>query len=148
MSSKNEKEQFPGYPHYAAKEDIMRPVNSNGRAPLADEKEQAEPVAGKVANSSDPLLVPGTDADVTPEELKLLVALDEELDTQDNRNLKAIMLDNTDDDGDVLNEADAPEASLTGDDLDLPDVDKDDEENDYFSLGGDTNDALDEDKED
>ena len=62
-------------------------------------------------------------------------------------------LDDTDLDGDPLNEY-AGTVSATGDDLDMPDVELDnagtamtldDEENDYFSLGGDK-DSLEDDQ--
>ncbi len=73
----------------------------------------------------------------------------EENDTSDEDNFKKATLDNSDTDGDPLNESSTP------DDLDIPGSEDDDneekigeedEENDYFSLGGDDHNELEEDQ--
>lgn len=65
-----------------------------------------------------------TSTDITPEERALL---DESMETNpsfDNNNLRRSELDNTDDDGDLLNE---PGTDLSGEDLDVPGAELDDE---------------------
>jgi hypothetical protein len=74
--------------------------------------------------------VPGTDADVTEEDLLALGEKDADFGRRD-------------------------ELAVTGDDLDVPgsedddaneDIGEEDEENNYYSLGGDAHDDLEEDK--
>jgi hypothetical protein len=74
------------------------------------------------------------------------------MDTPDDENLVHAELDNTDGDGDPLNEE--GEETFTGNDLDVPgseldDADEaigeEDEENNYYSLGGDDMENLEED---
>lgn len=105
-------------------------------------------------NDDEVNIVMGTEADVTAEDLANLGDPDQDMDMNDDELVRKEGLDDTDFDGDPLNEAAVDEAS-TGDDLDVPeeeddDVKKtkdDDEENDYYSLGGGDKDALDEGKE-
>lgn len=90
-----------------------------------------------------------TDADVTPEERMTLENMS--MPTRDEEALSRAALDNTDFDGEPLNEASFG-ATVTGDDLDVPDENDDantamgqgDEENKYYSLGGDRHNAQDE----
>ncbi|MBO9198859.1 MULTISPECIES: hypothetical protein [Niastella] len=93
-------------------------------------------------------IVMGTEADVTEEDLEMLGDPDQDQDMNEDEFIDKEGLDNTDFDGDPLNEAAVSEVS-SGDDLDVPeepDEDpkktEDDEENDYYSLGGPDNDAL------
>lgn len=102
----------------------------------------------------DTKIVMGTDADVTPEDLALLGDPDQDMDMNEDELVRKEGLDDTDLDGDPLNEAAVNEDS-TGDDLDMPDEDnddpkkdEDDEENDYYSLGGGDKDALNEGRRD
>lgn len=100
-------------------------------------------------------IVMGTEADVTKEDLAILGDPDQDMDLGEDELVKKEGLDDTDTDGDPLNEA-AVDESSTGDDLDIPDADdddprkdplgQDDEENNYYSLGGDKNDELNEGK--
>jgi hypothetical protein len=99
-------------------------------------------------------IVMGTEADVTEEDLVLLGDKDQDMDMNEDELVRKEGLDNTDLDGDPLNEAAVDEAS-TGDDLDIPDSgdedarkEMDDEENDYYSLGGGDKDALNEGRRD
>jgi len=99
-------------------------------------------------------IVMGTDADVTPEDLALLGDKDQDMDMNEDEFIRKEGLDDTDLDGDPLNEAAVSEDS-TGDDLDMPEEsdryskkDEDDEENDYYSLGGGDKDALNEGRKD
>jgi len=78
----------------------------------------------------DDIMVPGTEADVTEDDLIALGAKDADFGRRD-------------------------ELAVTGDDLDVPgsedddkneDIGEEDEENNYYSLGGDAHDDLEEDK--
>lgn len=94
------------------------------------------------------------EADVTEEDLALLGDPDLDQDGGDDELMDNYAgLDDTDLDGEPLNEF-AGTVSATGDDLDMPDTELDnagsamileDEENDYFSLGGDK-DSLEDDQ--
>lgn len=99
-------------------------------------------------------IVMGTDADVTPEDLAMLGEKDQDMDMNEDEFIRKEGLDDTDLDGDPLNEAAVAEDS-TGDDLDMPSEEDeesrkpvDDEENDYYSLGGGDKDALNEGRRD
>ncbi len=95
-----------------------------------------------------------SEAEVTEEDLALLGDPYLDQDGGDDELMDNYQgLDDTDLDGDPLNEY-AGTVSATGDDLDMPDVEldnagtamtPDDEENDYFSLGGDK-DSLEDDQ--
>ena len=99
-------------------------------------------------------IVMGTEADVTEEDLALLGSKEQDLDGGEDEMLAKAGLDDTDFEGELLNEA-ATDMASTGDDLDMPDDDvsnprtdalgQGDEENDYYSLGGDKDDQLSED---
>ena len=93
-------------------------------------------------------IVMGTEADVTEEDLAMLGDADQDQDMNEDEFIDKEGLDNTDFDGDPLNEAAVSEVS-SGDDLDVPEEGEDDpkktdddEENDYYSLGGPDNDEL------
>jgi hypothetical protein len=74
------------------------------------------------------------DNDITPAELELLDEAGTNESGDDNELLDDSMLDDTDEDGDKLNEAD----DLSGDDLDIPgsetDNEEEDEENNSYSI--------------
>ena len=98
-----------------------------------------------------------TDADVTPEDLAILDAADHNMDTPDSASLMRSSLDSSDEDGDPLNEAGSITNDLSGQDLDVPgsgadDADEligeEDEENNYYSLGGDLHESQEESKGD
>jgi hypothetical protein len=141
---------FPGYPHYPPSEDIMNPANHVERVPVDVENlappgtmsSQASQKNPENAKSPDPFtpvhastdddirIVPGGDADVTREELHLLKATE----------------------GDYENTM--GKKTVTGEDLDVPgaelddpneDIGEEDEENNYYSLGGDNHENLEED---
>ena len=103
---------------------------------LADEDEDIE-------------IVMGTEADVTEEDLLLLGDPDKDNDLYDDEDLSNAALDDTDFEGEPLNEAAGGSASATGEDLIVPgsedddsmeDIGEEDEENNYYSLGSDDND--------
>lgn len=102
----------------------------------------------------DTKIVMGTEADVTDEDLALLGNADQDMDMNEDELIRKEGLDDTDLDGDPLNEAAVGEDS-TGEDLDMPDEENedeknyvDDEENDYYSLGSGDKDALNEGRKD
>jgi len=149
MSTDNQQQQndkdFPGYPHYPAGEDITRPGNSGGRA--YNSEPQPDP-ADNNTTDGETNIVMGTDADVTEDDRRLLDQSEQGMADGDEAALINSALDNEDDDGDKLNE-DGFEDDMTGGDLDIPGAEDDnadenigeeDEENNYYSLGGDRND--------
>ena len=153
MEKKHNIDKYPGYPHYPGSEDITRAENNNGvERPDADKK-PAPPYNDTVDERDETALEPGTDADVTAEDLRMLDAAEQNMDTQDSRNLLEGTLDNTDEDGTPLNEESSIANDMTGEDLDVPgsspdDADEaigeEDEENNYYSLGGDLHEAQEE----
>jgi hypothetical protein len=145
----NEEKDFPGYPHYPAREDILNQPDaervdvdvenlsrSNSqtssalpdksvKVPAADEQAPAE-----VVETGDLDIVPGTEADVTEDDLIALGEKDADFGRREALN-------------------------INGDDLDVPgsedddnneEIGEEDEENNYYSLGGDAHENLEEDK--
>ena len=122
-------------------------ISSDDEEGIRDEKDL-------LAEDDNVEIVMGTEADVTEEDLALLGDKDQDMDMNDDELVRKEGLDDTDFDGDPLNEAAVDEAS-TGEDLDIPDSgdedarkEMDDEENDYYSLGGGDKDALNEGRRD
>lgn len=137
-SSNNQEnnKKYPGYPHYPAKDDAL-----------------PRPNVDKEERKNDDDIVMGTDADVSRKDIELLDYAEKNMDTTDDTNLIRAELDNTDEDGDPLNE-DADE-TFTGNELDVPgselddadeNIGEEDEENNYYSLGGDDKENLEEDR--
>jgi hypothetical protein len=90
-------------------------------------------------------IVMGTEADVTKEDLALLGDPDADNDMDDDELVLNTKLDDIDDEGDPLNESGS---DASGRDLDIPEGEDDDEgnadeENNYYSLGGDGKDDTD-----
>jgi hypothetical protein len=92
-------------------------------------------------------IVPGTEADISAEDKNILETADHYMPTRDEDRLKQAELDRTDADGEILNER---SGDISGNDLDVEGDEDDkskestedtDEENKYFSLGCDDNDA-------
>jgi hypothetical protein len=153
-ASEEVEEDLPGYPHYPASEDILNPANTEGRVEIdvdnlsetsvlanidfdqevttPSETDVQLPASPALKEDEDDLgIVPGTEADVTAEDLILLGEKDQDMDMGE--------------DEDIRNRAGFPLDS-TGDDLDVPgseiddaneDIGEEDEENNYYSLGGD-----------
>ncbi len=85
------------------------------------------------------------DSDVTNDEKEFLQRTSESMSTDEDEDVYNAELDNTDDDGEILNE----NIDVTGEDLDVPGTEDDDEdeetgeedeENNEYSLGGDNHD--------
>ena len=145
----NTNEEFPGYPHYPAKEDIMHPSNRMEKispdpenltrsGAYIDTKKSEKPVSSSLDTISDSddelIIVPGTEADVTKEDLLILGE-------QDVDNEEEEALDNKILSGDLNTDLDVP-----GDELDdtNEELGEEDEENNYYSLGGDRQENLEE----
>lgn len=146
-SKSTDDQSFPGYPHYPAKEDIMHSVenkrvdldvdnlsrtNNMANTPAPDlsiQAPQADALEPALGDMDDDIgIVPGTEADLTKEDLLLLKQAD----------------------GEVVDEEE-----YTGEDLDVPgseeddadeEIGEEDEENNYYSLGGDAHENLEEDR--
>jgi hypothetical protein len=155
-------QDFPGYPHYPAKDDILNPENHTERVDIEIEnitpagrnvdvqlKEKSLQPASDLVNApfeqtvdtddDDIGIVAGTEADVTEEDLLILGEVDQDMDFGEDEEIKS--------NGSLLD--------LTGDELDVPGTELDDanesigeedEENNYYSLGGDNHENLEEDR--
>jgi hypothetical protein len=134
-------DQFPGYPHYPANEDITKqmervPADMEKLAPPGSRANQVKKADEITTSSQDTVeddvnIVLGTEADVTREDLRILNATE------------GAYAETT------------HSSTLTGDDLDVPgadvddpneDIGEEDEENNYYSLGGDNHENLEEDQ--
>lgn len=168
-------EDFPGYPHYPAKEDIMNPKNHTERIEAnvenlthdelqKDGKKKApatptlqEPTTSK--DGDDLGIVMGTDADFTAEDLLNLGDKDRDFDLDEDEEIfsdgSASAFGATEETvGDMDDQDLRDELDRTGDDLDVSggemddeneNIGEEDEENNYYSLGGDRQDKLDDD---
>ena len=153
---KNQQENsrdLPGYPHYPPDEDIMNPQTGFKKISADEElansknlssrsiKDRAENEDGRLQNEVDELkIVRGTDADVTKEDLELLGSKEGDLDDGDDELMQAkSRVDDVPEEG---------ELDIPGSDLDdeSEDLGEEDEENNYYSLGGDRHENLEEDQ--
>ena len=154
-------QDFPGYPHYPAKEDILDPENNQGRVDLdvnilsrsnnqdvfLVNKNSDQPTdEGSIVPSSvgedendDLGIVEGTDADVTAEDLAMLGSRERDMDMQEDEDIPS---ESFQDESDIRGELDVPGAD--GDDP-MESIGEEDEENNYYSLGGDRHESLEED---
>lgn len=147
MINENDSSEFPGYPHYPAKDDIMNSDNSKkidvdvenlSRSKASSSALPDKSVRPKQAENTDPLL---GDVDDDIEQTK----------SAEDTNITA-------DDLIALGEESVNFGTvekLTDDDLDVPgsedddaneEIGEEDEENNYYSLGGDAHENLEEDK--
>jgi hypothetical protein len=144
-------EEFPGYPHYPAKEDIMSPASDMERVPLdvenltpsgkyANTKQEKNPMSNQpsldATSSTDEdeiSLAPGTEADVTKDDLIALGGTR----FSDNDLQNTVR----------TNVVDGEDLDIPGAELDNPneEIGEEDEENNYYSLGGDRHENLEED---
>ncbi|MDB5192602.1 MAG: hypothetical protein JWQ96_2165 [Segetibacter sp.] len=152
-------QDFPGYPHYPAKEDILDPENNEGRLDLDVENlsrsNTKDPMHISLisGNSGDDSIIPssvgedpeddlgivaGTEADVTAEDLAILGSRERDMDMQED---EEVLSESFKDDADIRGELDIPGAD--DDDL-MESIGEEDEENNYYSLGGDRQENLDE----
>src|SRR6476661_7530995 len=124
-SSNDEKidQDFPGYPHYPAKEDIMDQRTDAHRVDMDVENLPANRNATGVNQM-------GTEADVSDDDLAVLNSTDQEIGIPQN----------------ISNE-DLEDLDVPGSDLDDENesIGEEDEENNYYSLGGDRHEGQEED---
>ena len=141
-------DDFPGYPHYPAKDDIMHPSNRMEKVDsdpekltrsgaYLDSKNTEKPVSSSLDTAADIddelVIVPGTEADVTRDDLLILGEQDFEDEEEESVDAKTIS-------GELDTGLDVPGEEL--DDLNES-IGEEDEENNYYSLGGDSKDSLD-----
>lgn len=155
-SNASDDSEFPGYPHYPASEDITHPGNGVKKV-SADLDAMNRSVPGSGVNNApvserldsvnpeeepddDLVIVPGTEADVTKEDLAMLGPRDGDMDLGDDEILRGKMQPA----GLADEELDIPGAEL---DDDNEAIGEEDEENNYYSLGGDNKDSLEEDNQ-
>lgn len=149
--SRREQGDLPGYPHYPPSDDIMNPQNGmhkvNADDQLAnsprlsrDSIRNLQEVRSPEQEDDDDLgIVSGTEADVTNDDLALLGKRDEDMDMGDDELIRArSRVDESENEQDL----DVPGAEL--DDRD-EEIGEEDEENNYYSLGGDRHETLEED---
>jgi hypothetical protein len=146
MAKKKNKDKYPGYPHYPASEDIM---NSKDNERVDLDVENLSRSKEVPTNLPDKSVKPAQAENAEP------VLADVDDDTQESA---AADTDITDEDLIALGEKNSEYENverLTGDDLDIPGAEEDDEneeigeedeENNYYSLGGDAHENLEEDK--
>jgi hypothetical protein len=142
-------EEFPGYPHYPAKEDIMHPANRMEKispdpenltksGAYVDSKNLEKPVSSSLDIAEDIdddlLIVPGTEADVTRDDLIILGEQNIETDEEEAVDAKIYA-------GEIDAQLDVPGEELDDQNEDLG---EEDEENNYYSLGGDRQENLEE----
>lgn len=148
--------EIPDVSDIPGQENIVNPgvAGAMGDTTIAsDDEEGIHDGKDLLEEDDDTKIVMGTEADVTDEDLAMLGDPDQDMDMNDDELIRKEGLDDTDLEGDPLNEAAVDEDS-TGDDLDMPEEDndpkkdEDDEENDYYSLGGGDKDALNEGRRD
>lgn len=163
QNKKDQQEKdFPGYPSYPASEDITGNASkvkseefgsihkrTDTNSPTNESAEQRAADLPKARNAGDTI---DPDTDVTEEDLAILAATTQNRD-MDDPDEEETLLDATDDDGDPLNEP-MPAYTQKGADLDVPgsetddgneNIGEEDEENNYYSLGGDRHENLEED---
>lgn len=144
-------EALPGYPHYPASEDIMNPANGfektaadaenltrSGR--YVERERTGEASRESTTEEYDDLgIVPGTEADVTSEDLLILGAIEGDQDLGDDELVSGKIQPI----GRADEELDIPGAELDDENEALG---EEDEENNYYSLGGDNHENLEEDQ--
>lgn len=138
VNKKGTKNNLPGYPHYPESEDILAnekrvdaDVENLSRSHKHISNEIKENPPEEATADYSPEIVPGTEADLTPEDLKALGSLDGDQDEGEDETLIPKIKIGPD---------------LFGDDLDVPgselddeaeDIGSEDEENNYYSRGQD-----------
>jgi hypothetical protein len=155
-------QDFPGYPHYPATEDIMNPSNhtervtgeldSHSRAdlnrmhldsPIKSGSDATDPT--RMEDQEDLHLVEGTSADVTETDMETLKMLDRDMDNGEDENRVdpdfRVQRDTEDLEGvdEELNALHADAMDVPGEETDdaNEEIGEEDEENNYYSLGGD-----------
>lgn len=156
-------QDFPGYPHYPAKDDILNPenkfekvdvdmenVSNRGRNIRIEAKDEQLSPSDELVNTpfeqtvetgdDDIEIVPGTEADVTVEDLLLLGDRDQDMDLGEDEQIKS---------NSSLLDMNGEQLDIPGTELDDENesIGEEDEENNYYSLGGDRHESLEEDRD-
>lgn len=117
---------------------------------ISSDDEEGVGLFGDDDADEDTDLVMGNEADVTASENELLQKADEDMPVEDDPLLRQAELDSTDNEGELLNEGSLA-TDVSGGDLDIAGADSDDpmeaigeedEENNTYSLGSDSNDNV------
>jgi hypothetical protein len=148
---KKSDDELPGYPHYPASEDIMNPANgfektgadteNLTRSGRFVERERTGEISSESSTEDydDLGIVPGTAADVTHEDLLILGPKEGDQDLGDDE----LVTGKIQPIGRADEELDIPGAEL---DDENEAIGEEDEENNYYSLGGDNHENLEEDQ--
>ena len=155
-NEREEKREMPGSPEVpdsmSVNDSNLEEITQDG-GHVRDNMRTSDGESDNDVDDTDPTsdIVMGTEADVTAEDLELLGDPHQDIDMGDDELVRTEGLDDTDFDGDPLNEAATSEYS-TGDDLDMPVSDgsdpqadsmgQGDEENDYYSLDDNNDDGT------
>ncbi|MBA2249296.1 MAG: hypothetical protein H0W12_03795 [Chitinophagaceae bacterium] len=140
MTNKNNETEYPGYPHYPAKEDIMNQKNIQKVDVDVENMSRATTVVTKLQHVKQPdeNIMTTTEVDITEESNDADITDDDliALGTLETDTAKVDLLEGEDD-------LDVPGAEE--DDAD-EEIGEEDEENNYYSLGGDAHENLEEDQ--
>jgi hypothetical protein len=153
MKSEEVTLDLPEVSDIPGQENIIPPrLDSFADTTISSDDEEGVGIFGDddVDKDTDTDLTMGSDSDVTFSEKQALERADNDMPTQDDINLRRAELDQVDAEGDVLNEGSLA-TSVSGADLDTSGTDSDDamenigeedEENNTYSLGSDSNDNV------
>ncbi len=137
-NKKEENETLPGYPHYPESEDILAnenrvdaDVENLSRSHKHGVNEIKQNPAEEVKVDYSPEIVEGTEADLTPDDLRALGSLDGDQDGGEDETLMTKIKIGPDLFGEDL---DVPGSEL---DDDAEDIGSEDEGNNYYSRGQD-----------
>ncbi|MCW3106775.1 MAG: hypothetical protein JWQ09_1281 [Segetibacter sp.] len=141
---------LPDVSDIPGQENIVVPViGEMADTTISSDDEEGLGLFGDDDKDEDTALVMGNEADITSTEKTLLKRADEDMPDEDPL-LRQAELDKTDNEGDTLNEGSLA-TDVSGGDLDMSGVDSDDkmeaigeedEENNDYSLGSDSNDNV------
>lgn len=152
-TNREEDKDLPGYPHYPSDEDITNPENGFKKVSADEElansrslssqslkNRQENDNAVQPDDEDDLGIVPGTEADVTEEDLVILGDRDADQDLGDDELTRHARVDELEEEQDL----DVPGAKMNDEEA----LGQEDEENNYYSLGGDRHENLEEDSSD
>lgn len=142
---------LPDVSDIPGQENIVVPkIGEMADTTISSDDEEGLGLFGDDEGDEDTDLVMGNEADVTSTERSMLKRADEDMPDEDDPLLRRAELDKTDNEGDKLNEGSLA-TDVSGGDLDTSGVDSDDkmeaigeedEENNDYSLGSDSNDNV------
>jgi len=150
-NSPGQHEELPGYPHYPAEDDITNPQHGFRKISADEDLANSKNLSGRLINDrtnpddiieprdedDEMRIVPGTDADVTDEDLVILGDRDADQDLGEDELTGNARVDEVEEEGDL----DIPGSEMDDEEA----LGQDDEENSYYSLGGDRHESLEED---